>query len=436
MNLSTLISKTKEKGIIYALKKIFLVLIDVISRSLRAVLLPCICFLFFIISSLRKKEGVLILTPSDPGSIGDEALLQSTIDYLHSHQVKKIGLIKYKKDVSWHNETPITECIDAESFFTSNSIKSIVEFLIKSMGYKKFYILGADVLDGFYSDRHAAWRLDLARYASLSGISTSIIAFSLRDIIKPYTLKAFKKIPKNIFLTTRDVQSEKILKDTTNKDAIVTTDVAFLLHPTNTPLLLETQSWAEQQKLVIGININPYFLKDQSKESIDNLLTVYTSLIANFHKSFSCSFMLIPHDVRASTIRYHEVRLTEQLFTHLPSHIQNVSRIIPSFSLSASEIKYAAGLCGFVITGRMHLAIASLSQGVPVVSISYHDNKFFGLYEQFDLQNLVFSQEDLYDHKKISEALLQLITDKKRITQKIAEKLPGVVARAYKNFHE
>lgn len=83
-----------------------------------------------------------------------------------------------------------------------------------------------------------------------------------------------------------------------------------------------------------------------------------------------------------------------------------------------------------VVTGRMHVAIASLSQIVPVICYSYGD-KFTGLLEHFNLEadKLIVSPKS-----NIRESMSYCLNNNSFILNNINERLKTVIGLSGKNF--
>ncbi len=112
------------------------------------------------------------------------------------------------------------------------------------------------------------------------------------------------------------------------------------------------------------------------------------------------------------------------------------TRMVRSILLTdPAKIKRIVGLLALVVTGRMHLAIASLGMGTPVLCVAYQD-KFEGLFQHFDfpLEYLAQPQECVTDafSIKIENAIQHL--DEMR--DRIAKALPEVMRASERNLSD
>jgi colanic acid/amylovoran biosynthesis protein len=138
--------------------------------------------------------------------------------------------------------------------------------------------------------------------------------------------------------------------------------------------------------------------------------------------------MLIPHDFKSQSgdmamLHALEKKLRHDGFTHV--RYTPINR--------PDKIKRIVGLLDLVITGRMHLAIASLGCGTPTLSITYQD-KFEGLYQHFGLpfEHIIAPMQCLGDEllARINHAFTQRHDNREHILAS----LPQVKALALRNL--
>jgi colanic acid/amylovoran biosynthesis protein len=106
-----------------------------------------------------------------------------------------------------------------------------------------------------------------------------------------------------------------------------------------------------------------------------------------FTRNPNSRFIFIPHDYRPNGIG--EGPILEYLYSMLPKAIQGQTYLL-SEMYSASEIKWISGELDFVVSSRMHLAIAAIGQGTPVFCLEYQ-GKFRGLFDLLGMPDLVSS---------------------------------------------
>ena len=99
----------------------------------------------------------------------------------------------------------------------------------------------------------------------------------------------------------------------------------------------------------------------------------------------------------------------------------------------AAEVQALCAELDIVLSGRMHCAIACLSQGTPVACITYQD-KFEGLFEHFGLQGMTIDPEVSLRSGKLLEFFLPIYQNRDNLRKQIEARLPAVRQLAEANF--
>jgi colanic acid/amylovoran biosynthesis protein len=88
--------------------------------------------------------------------------------------------------------------------------------------------------------------------------------------------------------------------------------------------------------------------------------------------------LLLPH-VQERVARNNDMFACREVFRRLQRPNEN---LVISMPLSASDFKGVIGLCDALIGARTHATIASMSQGIPTVSIAY-SRKAWGIMRDY-----------------------------------------------------
>lgn len=347
----------------------------------------------------RSKKDVLILPPAEFGSLGDEAMIISIIEYLDEFHFSKSDILSFVQK-SWSKRLSGILGFQNEVVMKSKfgNPSNFYKILNEALNYKTFIIVGADILDGHYSSVQSTKRFLLARLLAKNGVKVIVMGASFNNNINPFVKRELKKANnKNFVLNARDLKShERVSKLYGN--AKLTMDVAFLLKPSKPANYTEFINF-ENNGDFISININPIHygiygdaLIDYTKAFIDFILT-----------KTKINILLVPHDVRTNTFGKHSDYSLLELIKNEYDNSDRVFFYNKIDFINARNLKYVAYNSLFVITGRMHFAIASLSNRVPVIVMAYQ-GKFEGMLKA------IYSEPERYILKNDSLDLEELIT--------------------------
>ncbi len=406
------------------------------SRPVAAMLLSAYARLSGWVRRLRKAESshpsLLILPPSSPGSLGDEAVLTALVQQSRAIGIGEIGLVACSDMDDWsYLNTTGAPAVLKELFFY-HTWRERVRFINAVGRYNAFYVAGTDVLDGAYSERFSTSRLALASLAHAAGAVSSIVSFSMNAQPSVTVLDAFKHLSPQVRLCARDAMSRKRLADYLGRDVDLTADIAFLLEPDNEgPATRPVLQWIGRERAagrtIVGFNACREWLTFAPGLTVDRAVQVCADTFAHMHREHpEVSLVLVAHDARGEV---SDATLAGGVLAALPEALRSHSIVVPP--CRAREVKAICGQLDMALSGRMHFTIACLGQGVPVVSVSYQD-KFEGLYEHFLLEGMVTSPQEALLSGGLADFFLPLFRQRERIRQGVAARLPHVrnLARA------
>ena len=173
---------------------------------------------------------------------------------------------------------------------------------------------------------------------------------------------------------------------------ILTADLAFLCLSKSDKKDKNLEEWIKKQKkndkLIIGINIHKNF-----GEYNKNVRTTIHDFIQKNDEKYS--YLFIPHDSRKK--EYEDLHsLSNSFITNNSAKNKYVCKYLdPEYE------KYITNQLYLVITGRMHLAILTIPNGVPTIGIAYNGFKMRGSFKHWNIENLVINpaniKQELYD---------------------------------------
>lgn len=384
----------------------------------------------------NPNKNIVLIVPCDPwsvfGSRGDEAMLETvmaqyqnkeTVFYYIVASDNAANIVKskgYKPLKSWRGGFPINNIL--------NSIKSVKPEII--------IILGADCMDGYYSDAVSFNLMAIADVCAKNTLNYRLTGFSFNQRPKASLFIPYRLSTSKLKYKLRDEVSLNIFSKFSAKRCELVADVAFLLKPnmefTDYRLIKEKILRLKSDgSLIMGFNYHPMLYKSQSiSDSTSYAYKIGEKLAMILEKDDNLKIVLIPHDNRGNISDNVVLPLIYEKIASY-GYADKVYYIEKVYH--ASEIKGIVALCDFVICSRMHLAIATLSMEIPVIGVKYQ-GKFEGLFKHFDYpEHYLVSQEDL-----LSDNLMISIKCIKKqlsvIRALLHAKLPDIKSLALKNF--
>ncbi len=380
----------------------------------------------------RQQVGRILIFPADlgdiAGSLGDDAMISATVTAARRHHAEvQIDVLCYAfavETVRSQGFTPVP--IEAKSKFPSE-----IAQLFRNTAYDALFLLGADIVDGHYSPETSMRLLITADLAEKSGVPATILGCSFND--KPALVLAefFRNLDRNVSLNLRDTVSLDRLTSFASVNAHLVADSAFTLMPTQGDA--ETISWIQrcrnQGHQVIGVNVHHMLFKECDAQEIRQKMLTFAATLQGLSETRPISWLLVPHD-------YRGVNKDEASLQLVMDALQDtdVSTFLLKGQHKASDLKDIAGHLDGVITGRMHLAVAALGMGVPVVCFTYQ-GKFEGLFNHFDLpKDLLLDPESFDDQAALSKSLGTFVDTLPALFQQVNARRPQVLKLAEQNF--
>lgn len=376
-----------------------------------------------------KSRGIfkLIIIPSDPwtliGAKGDEAMMQSVVSQLRNLSPNlSVAVITATRAASNAARKMGFEPLEVWDQGLSPVIAAIRIYSPDSMA-----IVGADCMDGYYNPSTTLRLLAIADISARLGTRVTLLGFSFNASPNPALKPAFNKLSPRVAINVRDQISLDRFRQFTSASAHLVTDSAFMLPAAaSVDNLAQHLEWIARQRrkdcVVIGFNVHPMLLKERDRKSINTIVEVCTDALDRFVSENNVSICLISHDYRGDD--GDDVCL-KIIYDKLSSRFSD-KFFYTTRQLSSAEIKSLTSYVDGVVTGRMHLAIASLGVGTPVAALTYQD-KFQGLFRHFDFpESLLLSPKELVEEGKLLDLLtsfLRNLTDLRQKTRLSLEKV-------------
>jgi polysaccharide pyruvyl transferase WcaK-like protein len=390
-----------------------------------------------------SAHKILVLPPTDPGSLGDEAMMIVLAEWLSNQGIKSISLLYYHNADSWQDFILKFPSLQFSLIRLPTSQSALARFWLDLPRHDGLRVIGADVMDGFYGEKQSYHRWRFIVSAAKLGIPVIVQGFSFNNQPKPSSIAAIRQLPDSARLLARDPKSLANLRRIEAKANIgAVADLAFLLSPdSDGDSARQFQEWhdemlaANKDTVFLGLNPNFSLMPNNKQLTIAESAKLYTQTILEVMEAVkNIAIVLLPHDNRKQKEdTYSEFDFGNIITSLLTTENPNIRLFSLPEPTSAKEIKYIVGQLDFVCTGKMHLAIAALGAGTPVYCIKYQD-KFEGLLSYFGLNPFSAYPEDVLIEKRFSQALLAALADRDNIKKQVANALPEVLALSQANF--
>jgi polysaccharide pyruvyl transferase WcaK-like protein/glycosyltransferase involved in cell wall biosynthesis len=385
-----------------------------------------------------NERRTLLVPPTTPGSLGDEAMMIVCMEHLQG-QGRAMVIADFKPGDCWPGEPPGTVHIDLSGFFGTAHLRSLPRVIEHLRRCDRVWCLGADVMDGHYSEVGSLRRLTLLRLAADLGLEVSILGFSLNEAPSEVVLSALRDLPGSVEMCARDPKSHERAVERLGRPVKLVADVAFGLR---TPIELgleerEAIAWIHNQQAqghrVVGLNVSHRAFKATGHDEALKVISAYRAALGSLlRRRPDVSIICIPHDYRASAAEMSDQELLTEILANVDPAVGHRT-YMPGFRLSSPFAKLVAGEAYAVLSGRMHLVIAALGQGTPAAGISYQ-GKLAGLYEHFGLRGLEIDPSAALTASGVLRVFDRLLEDNAALSVQIAKAKPAIESLQRGNF--
>lgn len=298
---------------------------------------------------------------------------------------------------------------------------------------KAIYVIGADVMDGFYSAAVSCQRLVALRVFHQHHAQASVLGFSFNPQPHPQVVREFQRLPEGVRICLRDAVSLERFERLVGRPASLVADLAFLVEPMqHSEVARYVSPWVEQERRqgrqLLGINVNPHVVAHLAADAESSIARSVAQACETLVQT-GTSLVLIPHDFRPGCADLRVMKLVWQQL----SEQAKVHTLLLEQSFTAQEIKSVCVDFDLVFSARMHLAIGALSVGTPVCGMQYQ-GKFAGLFQHFHFDHGVFvSPEDALDPQRLAAFLQNHLQQCRQLQQQVKQHLDAVRALAHQN---
>lgn len=376
----------------------------------------------------------LLIVACDPktlfGSIGDDAMITATLQQARAvNPDVEIDILVNGMEFA---AVAIQRGFVPVDIFGRPDFIDALRRQFKTRKYDCVVVVGADVMDGYYNVLVSAKLLASADLAAATGIRNLILGFSFNEAPHPVLAMFYRALHPGVSVNVRDAVSRGRLTSFATERTSLVADSAFSLAPSAPDE--ETHAWIARKRAegyrVMGLNLHPMLFKDADRAQIETIIKRGAEALQFVADARPICWLLIPHDYREGFGDQACLRAIAEL---VPASLADRVRYLDG-EWPATVLKGVAGQLDGIVSGRMHLAIAALGKGVPVICIAYQ-GKFEGLYQHFGLATSeLLSPAAFYTDDGIRNALINFVDQADDIRERIRQKLPDVLSLSKKNF--
>ena len=337
----------------------------------------------------RCRASSLVLVPCESkhvvGSRGDEAMVYAILaDYRQRHANGRMTVIV--SDESFMESSDgrrLAKDFPGIEFDPAWSGHSYLSKICKSFIDRRateVYVVGADCMDGYYDSSISFALLACADLATRLGITTKLTGFSFNEHPTKPAIKMFRHVTRRLVCNVRDPMSLERVNSLGYKNVTtrLVADVAFMLKPVESEKVAKIAEWIEGERnrgqTILAFNLHGMLVDRKFYD--DLVVNAIRGLRGFLGAKKNVSIVLVPHDYRPQGDIDALSKIAAQL------NMPNV--LLVGEVLGAAELKALMGHVDCLFTSRMHLGIAALGMGKPIVAFAYQ-GKFSGLYRHFGL---------------------------------------------------
>ena len=304
-------------------------------------------------------ERIFIIPPDGNGSKGDEAMVRGALE-LYSG-IGEVTLLTPREQL-WKEWI-----VDKNQQFDEHyvALEKMPDYIEEKC---RLVIIGADLMDGLFDSPVIQQRLETAQKVISLGGSAEVISCSFRDHVNEEIIKKVVSIGENLQWYLRDKISLINFEKQTGLKGKFFPDLAFQYEPIiDERVKCYTEKILEQRnegKKIVGVNLCEHSFRSFYKEdNIENKEEYIKKFVENLLSVYDNSyFVLISNDIRKWENHWSDMQYLLEIEKKFKDAGITNYLIIDEFCLE-NEILAILENIDIVISGRMHLIIASIRAG-------------------------------------------------------------------------
>jgi polysaccharide pyruvyl transferase WcaK-like protein len=384
--------------------------------------------------ALGWTTGRLALIPSAaPGSSGDEALVRSSLEGLRARQPRTLLIGEYPGETRWADVVAVDGAVDLAAWWNESGLRRLLPAALRLGwrigGIEETYLIGADVLDGAYSERGSVKRMAIPDLAARSGGGAVVLGSSWNESPPAAVVDWARRTHARVRWCARDPESWERMTRDLGRNVDLTADTAFLLpaHPSDASerAVHFVRRARESGRVVVGVNLNPLsFRAGGGPAVVAACARAIEAAVAD-----GVAIALLPHDNRGDP---SDLTLARDLWAALGADAAEHTHL-PDRVLTAQEMKAVLAELDAVVAGRMHVGIGALSQGVPT-RLANIQGKVAGLFRHLGIDGGAYRIDDVLAAGTFAPVFDEVIAARGDERAALERRLPELRRLAHANF--
>jgi polysaccharide pyruvyl transferase WcaK-like protein len=366
----------------------------------------------------RHPHRHLVLAAPGGGNIGDQALLEALMENTEGALTLIVsGPTQLELPAAVQGRVELLEIPDLVYGSGAAHRTAVTRFGEALASAAHLSVVGADVMDGRYSLPASVRRSTLAAAAARAGVDTRVIGFSWSDQARTAARRALARAGRSgVRLMLRDpVSAERARRDGIGPVEEVA-DIVFAARTTDASAADELLNGVVGPVALVNVSGLIAGRVDQTAEYV----TVVRAL-----RSRGLHVVLLPH---VSREKGDDVTACAAVAAQLGADggVSVVTRL-----LTPAQVRGLTARVALTITGRMHLAVMSLMNGVPAITLATQ-GKVEGLMQLVGAPDLCIEPVVGFADRVVA-VVDQVLPEDSATRSALHETLPGVVALARRN---
>lgn len=366
-----------------------------------------------------EHEGVHVLVaPPRAANIGDQAMVESFAALLDGPLV-----VIDREDARSLRDVPAAGSVRLVRFSAllyalgPRHVYDVWRFGRLVASARSVSVFGADTMDGAYTARSSVMRSRCVEIAARAGRPAVVLGFSWNGSPRRAALRAIRAADAaGARLMSRDPESAARLRAHGMHNVEDVADLVFAD---------ERMEPGPAVRLLDGYGSRPIALVNASGMigSWFDQVPDYRAIVQNLLDA-GMNVVMVPHAHRVSG---DDVAMGAKVAGLFPR-----DRVVAISELwSPAEIRALAARASIIVSGRMHLSVIGLSQGVPVVVMSTQ-GKVAGLLQLFDIESHAIEPREGMS-VVVNDVVNRVLAERDVVAKAIETRLPQVRELARKN---